>query len=283
MLQKTIASFVALEGVGVHSGKMRRIKILPAPEDCGIIFLRTDLEENNIIRADYKNVSETMMCTKLSNEFGASVSVVEHLCAAFYGLGVSNAIVKVDGNEIPILDGSSKIFVQKIMEVGLEEQPKKRKLLKIKETIRVENGEKWLSLSPADHFVINLSCDFTKRGLKTAPFSYDFSQDSFETEIAPARTFGFLDDLEYVKKNNLARGASPENSLVFDAKGCVVNEGSLRFADEPMRHKILDIIGDLSLSQYLIVGQCDGFCTGHALNNLLLKKLLECENAPTGN
>ncbi|MDR2794769.1 MAG: UDP-3-O-acyl-N-acetylglucosamine deacetylase [Holosporaceae bacterium] len=274
MLQKTIASSVSLEGIGVHNGKTCCIKILPAPEDHGIIFARTDLDGNNIIPANYKNVSGTTMCTMLSNEFGASVSVVEHLCAALYGLGVSNALVNVDGNEIPILDGSSEIFVREIMSVGLKEQSKAQKILKIEETVRVENGKKWSSLSPADRFEINLSCDFTKKGLKTTPFSYVFFQDDFSRKIAPARTFGFLEDVEYIRKNNFASGSSLENTVVFDSQGCVINESPLRFENEPIRHKILDIIGDLSLSQYLIIGRYDGFCSGHELNNMLLKKLL---------
>ncbi|MDR3179941.1 MAG: UDP-3-O-acyl-N-acetylglucosamine deacetylase [Holosporaceae bacterium] len=274
MLQKTIASPVSLEGIGVHSGKMCRIKILPAPEDYGIIFARTDLTENNIIPADYKNVSSTTLCTRLSNEFGASISVVEHLCAALYGLGISNAVVNVEGDEIPILDGSSEIFVREIMSVGLKNQSKARKILKIEKTVRVENGEKWSSLSAADHLEINLSCDFTKKSLKTAPFSYVFLQDSFAKEIAPARTFGFWEDLKYIRENNLANGASLENTVVFDSQGRALNEGHLRFENEPIRHKILDIIGDLSLSQYLIIGRYDGFCSGHELNNMLLKKTI---------
>ncbi|GHT92934.1 UDP-3-O-acyl-N-acetylglucosamine deacetylase [Alphaproteobacteria bacterium] len=278
MIQKTIASPISIEGIGAHSGKRSRIDILPASEDSGILFMRTDIDGDNSIAADFANVSETTLCTRLSNKSGVSVSMVEHVLATLYGFQISNAIIKVDGEEIPVLDGSSAVFAREIASVGIIAQSKKRKCLKILKTVKISYEEKWSSLSPADHLVLNLSCDFSKKGLKTTPFSYDLSQDNFATEIAPARTFGFFDDVEYLHKNNLALGASMENTVVFDANGNAMNEEGLRFDNEPIRHKMLDIIGDLSLSGYMIIGQYDGFCSGHKLNNMLLHALFSASS-----
>ncbi|GHU14002.1 UDP-3-O-acyl-N-acetylglucosamine deacetylase [Alphaproteobacteria bacterium] len=281
MIQKTIASPISIEGIGAHSGRKSRVNILPAPEDQGIIFVRTDVGEDNSISSDFANVSETTLCTRLSNKSGVSVSMVEHVSAALYGFQISNATIEVDGEEIPILDGSSAVFVKEITSVGIVAQSKKRKCLRILKNVKIGDEGRWSSLSPADRLVLNLSCDFSKKGLKTTPFSYDFSKGNFETEIAPARTFGFFDDVEYLRKNKLALGSSLENTVVFDAKGNAMNDDGLRFDNEPIRHKMLDIIGDLSLSGHMIIGQYDGVCSGHTLNNMLLHALFSSPQSYT--
>ncbi|MDR3151328.1 MAG: UDP-3-O-acyl-N-acetylglucosamine deacetylase [Holosporaceae bacterium] len=288
MFQKTIASAVMLEGVGVHSGKKCRIWLFGAPEDSGLTFVRLDAtapskktlarrkEHAGCIRADYRYVSNTQMCTKLTNEAGLSVTTVEHLLAALYGLGVSNAVIALLGEEIPTLDGSAKIFATEIRRAKVKEQRFRRKILRVLKPIKVGTTEKWASLLPSDRLLINMKCDFSHRGLTTPfSFSYDFSTDNFVTTIAPARTFGFFEDVELLRKSRLALGGSLRNAVVFDASGAVINKSGLRFTDEPVRHKVLDVIGDLSLCGHYICGQYDGFCSGHQLNNLLLHELFE--------
>jgi UDP-3-O-[3-hydroxymyristoyl] N-acetylglucosamine deacetylase len=200
---------------------------------------------------------------------------VEHLLATLYGLGISNAVIVLfNGEEIPIMDGSAKAFVAGIRRAKIKEQRAYRKILRILKPVKVGTIEKWASLSPMDRLLINMKCDFSNRGFATLfSFSYDFSADNFTTTIAPARTFGFFEDVELLRKNRLALGASLKNAVVFDASGAVMNKSGLRFADEPVRHKVLDVIGDLSLCGYYIYGQYDGFCSGHQLNNFLLHEL----------
>lgn len=279
MQQKTLNAPISINGIGVHSGAECRIKIHPAIDHCGIIYkktpYRTDSEATNTIESKYSNVSQTTMCTTLSNKYGNSISVVEHISAAFYALDISNAIIEVEGEEIPLLDGSSKLFIEAILKVGIKEQEAKRKTLKILKTIKVGDNSCYAILSPSNSFTINLKCEFSSKGLITEPFSFDFSKDNFIKEISSARTFGFFADVEFLRKDNLALGASLENTLVLDNQGKPMNKDGFRYVNEPIRHKILDIIGDLSLAQYKIIGQYDGFCSGHKINNILLLELFK--------
>ncbi|MDR2766206.1 MAG: UDP-3-O-acyl-N-acetylglucosamine deacetylase [Holosporaceae bacterium] len=275
MLQATLKDAVYAEGVGAHSGDFCDITIMPASEDFGVIFVRGDLDEDCYVKANYANIEETPLCTRLSNKTNFSVSTVEHLLAALYGIGVSNAFVQSNGGEIPMLDGSSIQFVEKVLNVGVKEQSSRRKILKITETVRVEEDSSWVSLSPAESFSINIECDYTKHGLMTSPLSFNFATGDFVKEIAPARTFGFFADAEFLRKNNLARGVSLENALVFGEHGYLINDKKLRFHDEAMRHKILDVIGDLSLSGCLIQGRFDGFRPSHRINHLLLRAVFK--------
>ncbi|MDR1362171.1 MAG: UDP-3-O-acyl-N-acetylglucosamine deacetylase [Holosporaceae bacterium] len=290
MLQRTIASHLKLEGVGLHSGKKSSFWIFGAPEDSGLKFVRLDAdgpsgetwiegEEHPLcIPADYRLVSDTNLGTKLTNGAGVSVATVEHLLAALYGLGISNAIIALEGEEIPGLDGSAKIIAEEICHAKIKEQRAAAGILKVLRPIKVGSPEKWASLAPADRLRINMRCDFSHRGLATPlDFSHDFSEDNFMTAIAPARTFGFFEDAEFLKRNHLALGSSLENTVVFDTNGLPLNESGLRFVNEPVRHKILDAAGDLALSGYRIHGQYDGFCSGHQLNNLLLRELFSSE------
>jgi UDP-3-O-[3-hydroxymyristoyl] N-acetylglucosamine deacetylase len=276
VFQATLAGSIALKGIGVHSGSLCQVSVLPAEKDSGIIFRRANMPKTSIVEADYKNVSEAIMCTKISGPSGKiTFATVEHLMSALYGLGISNAIVETSGEEIPILDGSAEQFVEKIISAKINAQSKKRKALKIQKTIKVEDGKRWSSLSPHNAFIIDIECDYGKNKLKTDPFSFVFSKDEFIKEIAPARTFGFFSDIEFLRKNNLAKGASLENAVVFDENGAPMNENGLRFENEPVRHKVLDIIGDLSLSRHMIIGKFEGFCPSHKMNTQLLKLLFE--------
>jgi UDP-3-O-[3-hydroxymyristoyl] N-acetylglucosamine deacetylase len=258
---------VSFEGTGVHSGERSCITVIPVTAVAAEIFF---LNKMKCVQAFFRFVHDTSMCTNLSG-----FSTIEHLCAALYGLKITNVIINVVGNEIPILDGSALNFVEAFMKVGVKTLGKKLRKLKILKEVKVQDGNRRTSLSPSDSFNINVECDFTAKGLVTEPFHFDFSKDDFVKKIAPARTFGFLSDVEFCKKHNLARGASGENTIIFDEKGIPINENGLRFPDEPIRHKILDIIGDLSLAQSEIEGRFDSFCPSHKMNNMILHKLFE--------
>lgn len=261
----------------MHRGRDCSVTVKPADEDSGIIFFRSDKEnagfQNEKIIASYSNVANAMMCTQISNENEASLKTIEHLMAALYGMRISNAIVEVEGEEIPILDGSSLPFIEEIKKVGIQKQLKPRKVLRVLKKIKVTDGNKFEEIEPFDDFEINAKCDFEAKGLKTDPVIFNFSKNNFASEIAPARTFGFISEVEYIKKHNLALGASLKNTVVYNDKGIPLNDEGLRFENESAKHKVLDIIGDLALSQYWIQGRVNCFCPSHKLNNILLRML----------
>ena len=277
MQQATLRDSFSISGIGVHKGKECSIIVKPADEDSGIVFFRSDREGNGFrnekIAAHYNNVTNATMCTQISNENGASLKTIEHIMAALYGMKISNAIVEVQGEEIPILDGSSLKFVESIKKVGIQKQSKPRKILKILKKIKLTDGNKFEEIEPFDDFEINAKCDFEAKGLKTDPVIFNFSKNDFAAEIAPARTFGFISEVEYIKKNNLALGASLKNTVVYNDKGIPLNDEGLRLENESAKHKVLDIIGDLALSQYWIQGRVNCFCPSHKLNNILLRML----------
>ncbi len=277
MQQATLKDSFSVSGIGVHRGKDCSITVKPADEDTGIVFFRSDKGEgefqNEKIIPCYDNVANAIMCTQISNENGASLKTIEHIMAALYGMKISNAIVEVQGEEIPILDGSSLKFIEKIKEVGIQKQPKSRKILKVLKKIKVTDGDKFEEIEPYDDFEINVKCDFGSKGLKTDPVVFNFSKNNFASEIAPARTFGFISEVEYIKKHNLALGASLKNTVVYNDNGIPLNDEGLRFENESAKHKVLDIIGDFALSQYWIHGRMNCFCPSHKLNNILLRML----------
>ncbi|MBO7454468.1 MAG: UDP-3-O-acyl-N-acetylglucosamine deacetylase [Alphaproteobacteria bacterium] len=277
MRQATLKDSFSLDGVGVHRGKVCSVTVKPADQDTGIIFFRSDKGgsgfQNEKIVASYDNVENATMCTQISNENGASLKTIEHLMAALYGMKVSNAIIEVQGEEIPILDGSSLRFVEQISRVGIKRQMRSRKILKVLKKIKVTDGDKFEEIEPFDGVEINAKCDFEAKGLKTDPVTFNFSKNNFVSKIAPARTFGFVSEAEYVKKHNLALGASLKNTVIYNDKGIPLNDDGLRFENESARHKVLDIIGDLALSQYWIQGRINCFCPSHKLNNILLRML----------
>ena len=287
MKQKTIryvpyyrSNLNFMRGIGVKCGFSCPMNILSAPENSGIVYKEMNFGESAKIPADFRNVSSTNMCTTLSNSEHKRVSVVEHLCAAFYALGITNAEVHFTNSEIPIFDGCAEKFIELLLSEGIEEQSTNRKSLRVLKHVKVGDDSRWASFSPApatlaDTLLINIECDYTARGLVTSPYSFEFSQDAFIKDISKARSFGFISDLETLLKKRCALGASLENTLVFDDKGKSLNAYHMRYPNEPMRHKVLDIIGDLSLSQYYMIGQYDGFCPGHKINNDLLIELFK--------
>ena len=245
----------------------------PSTADSGVVFHRLDVDpEQSVVHARFDAVGETMLGTSIVNEAGTSVSTIEHLMAALAGLGVDNLIVEIDGPELPIMDGSSVEFVTLLEQAGIRSLNKTRKLIKILEPIIFEDGEKRGELRPADGFTAEFEIDFDCSVIRQQRYVFDLMPGSFADEIARARTFGYLRDVDYLRANGLAQGGSLENTIVID-DDAVMNEGGLRFEDEFVRHKVLDAIGDLYLAGAPIIGHFIGIRAGHGVNNSLLRAL----------
>ena len=275
--QHTLCKEVNFEGVGLHSGKISKVRLLPAEEDKGIIFKRTDLKEKNIIKACYKNVSSTNLCTTIRNQNDNEVQTVEHLIAAFYLTGLDNVIVEIDNVEVPIMDGSSKEFISIINKVGLKKQNSQRKFLKINEKINYTSGEKSISISPNDKYLeINYELNYDNKVIGKQKNEVILDSENLE-HIYNSRTFCLYEDVEKIKKQGLAKGGSLDNAIVVD-KDKVINSEGLRNEKEFVNHKILDLIGDLFLSGHRILGKVVCVQGGHQLNNNFVKKILSENN-----
>ena len=272
--QKTIKESIQFDGVGLHTGELVNMKINPAEPNTGIIFKRTDLKDNNYIIPGIFNVSNANLCTTISNEFGARVSTIEHLMAALFGMGIDNALIEIDSQEVPILDGSAKIFVEKIKLSGIKISNIPIKIIKIEKKISLKDGVKSISIEPNK---ISLEIDFeikyknlligTQRNIVNV-----YEEDL--TDIYDSRTFCLYEDVEKLKKMNLVKGGSLENALVVkDDK--ILNEDGLRNKKEFVNHKILDCIGDLYLSGYKIIGKVICSQGGHKLSNQLLREVFQ--------
>lgn len=253
--------------------------VRPAPADTGIVFRRTDLPVPVDINARAENVGETRLGTTLVNG-EAKVSTVEHLLSAFAGLGIDNAIVEVSAPEVPIMDGSAGPFVFLLQAAGIAELKAPKRFVRVKRTVEVRDGDKWARFDPYDGFKVNFEIEFDhpifKRHLQKA--TMDFSTTTYLKEVSRARTFGFMRDLETMRKHNLALGGNLENAIVLDDSK-MLNEGGLRYEDEFVKHKILDAIGDLYLLGHSLIGEFTGFKSGHGLNNQLLRALLKDHDA----
>lgn len=272
--QNTVAAIVSVSDVGLHSGKPVNLQIKPATADQGFVFIRSDLKENNIILGSYENVTDTKMCTLISNEHGAKVGTIEHLMAALWALKIDNAIIEVDASEIPMLDGSSKIFMEEISKVGIKSLNKPRKYLAVTKEVTYQAGDKLIKLSPSNHFEVITQVDFPHPAIGKQTATFNLSESDFYKEISFARTFGFIKDVEYLKSIGLAQGASLENAVGFDENG-VMNPEGLRAPDEIARHKILDCIGDLYLCGHRLVAKIEIIKAGHELHNKVLHELLK--------
>ncbi|QLE87219.1 MULTISPECIES: UDP-3-O-acyl-N-acetylglucosamine deacetylase [Shewanella] len=280
IFQRTVKEMVKTTGVGLHSGDKVTLSIKPAPVNTGIVLVRTDLTPAVEIEAKADLVRETTMCTALVNDEGVRISTIEHLFAALAGLGIDNAIIEVDAAEIPIMDGSASPWVFLLQSVGIQDQTAAKKYLKIKQTIRVEDGDKWAELRPFQGFKVDFAIEFNHPEIARSQqhMVMDFSTSAFVRDISRARTFGFMRDIEYLRANNLALGGSMENAVVLDEYR-VLNPDGLRYEDEFVKHKILDAFGDLYVAGHAIVGEFAAFKTGHALNNQLVRALLANQEA----
>ena len=267
--EQTIGASVQCQGVGLHSGAPVTLRILPATAGTGIVFRRADLD-GFTVEAVGRNVAKVSYATSLMKK-GVLISTTEHLLSAFMGLGVDNAIVELDNLEVPILDGSAEPFVEMIARAGLKRQRRKRVYLRIRREVEVREGDKSIALYPADEYSIRYSIHFPPPVGRSA-FETDLSNDLYRREIAPARTFGFRQDEQQMRNMGLIRGATPQNCIVLNASG--VENGPLRFADEFVRHKVLDLIGDLALLGKRIIGRVVAERAGHAMHAALVSRLL---------
>ncbi len=271
--QRTLYGSAECSGVGVHSGATVNLRLLPAPVDNGIVFIRTDLPPGqNRIPAQWDKVVDTRLCTVLGNAQGATVGTVEHLLAALRAMNIDNACIELDGPEIPIMDGSAAPFVLLVEMAGILEQDAPRQWLQILKPVVVQHGDKTASLTPSDQPSFTVEIMFKSAAIARQRYDFTVNPYGFKGEISRARTFGFLEEVDQLRKLGLARGGSLQNAIVISGDR-VMNDGGLRYTDEFVRHKLLDAVGDLSLTGMPILGNFSGYCTGHALNNQLLHAL----------
>jgi UDP-3-O-[3-hydroxymyristoyl] N-acetylglucosamine deacetylase len=277
--QRTLKNIIRATGVGLHSGEKVYLTLKPAPVNTGIVFCRADLDPMVQIPARAENVGDTTLSTTLVSG-DTKVDTVEHLLSAMAGLGIDNAYVELSASEVPIMDGSAGPFVFLIQSAGLEEQDAAKKFIRILKEVTVEEDGKTATFLPFEGFKVSFEIDFDHPVFRnrTQSATVDFSSTSFVKEVSRARTFGFMSDIEYLRKHNLALGGSVENAIVVDKDG-VLNEDGLRYEDEFVKHKILDAIGDLYLLGNSLIGEFRGFKSGHALNNVLLRALIAQKDA----
>ncbi len=276
--QHTISKPIEIHGIGVHSGKEVDMRLLPADENHGIVFKRTDIEENNLIPARFENVIDTTLCTVIANQHGASVSTVEHLMSALWGEGIDNVLIEVNSNEVPVMDGSSSAFMNLINKAEIKKQNAFRKILKILKPIDLIIDDKRIEILPSETFTVDFTIKFASKFIGEQSFTFIEKITSFRDDISRARTFGFTKDLVALNKIGLGKGVNLSNSIGVADDG-IMNDEGLRYDDEFVRHKVLDCIGDLYLAGARIKGYVKAFKAGHSLNNKLLRKLFANKDA----
>ncbi len=272
-MQTTVKNELSFEGVGLHSGAPARMRILPASGEYGIWFKRTDLRDiDNMIPARHDAVTDTRLCTKIENRAGASVSTIEHVTAALAGCGVDNALIEIDGPEVPIMDGSARPFAEAISRVGLRAVSGEDRVIRILKPVEVEDGGRVARLEPSDSFEIDFGIEFDDAAIGAQSKSMRLVNGAFLEHLQDSRTFCRKDEVDMLQKMGLARGGSLDNAIVVDG-GAVLNPEGLRHSDEFVRHKMLDAVGDLSLAGAPIVGRYVGRRAGHEMTNKLLRAL----------
>ncbi len=272
--QKTIKEIVSFSGVGLHSGKLVKVNVVPSEPDTGIVFKRLDIKKNNLIYPNFMNVSNTDLNTTISNDSGVKVSTIEHLMGALFGIGIDNALIEIDNEEVPILDGSAKVFIDKMLSVGLEFSNKPIKIIKIKKRIEFQDGDRYISIEPSK---LSLDIDFELKYKNTLIGNQKNKVNVYEdnlTSIFESRTFCLYEDIEMIKKNGLAKGGSLENAVVVKGKD-ILNPEGLRNPKEFVNHKILDCIGDLYTTGYRMLASVNCSQGGHYLTNGLLRKVFD--------
>ena len=269
--QNTIRKKINCSGIGLHTGKEIHMNLLPAEANTGIRFIRTDLEEKNFIPAFMNRVVDTTMATTIS-EGDVSVATTEHLLAAINGLAIDNILVEIDGPEIPIMDGSAFPFVSLLQTAGIKQQKSYRRLVKITQEISFREGDRYISIYPYDGFKVTAEINFEHDSVRRQVYSLSVSAEKFIAEISKARTFGFLDDVKKLQQNGLALGASLDNAVGMDENG-ILNKEGLRYVNEFVRHKIMDIIGDMTLLGCPILGHIVAYKSGHSQHLKLMEKI----------
>ncbi len=278
-MQQTLARSLTIRGVGLHSGAVVTMTLRPAAADHGIVFVRTDVtDRGNTIPARWDHVVDTRLCTVIGNADGVTVGTIEHLMAALRGCGIDNTVVEIDGPELPVMDGSSAPFVALIDEAGVRAQALPRRAIKVLREVSVEQDGKRATLKPAEGSVFAGEIDFRHPAIGVQSFETHLYNGNFRHDLAEARTFGFVEEVEALRKMGLARGGSLDNAIVLDRE-TVLNAEGLRFADEFIRHKLLDAVGDLYLAGGPILGAYEGTKAGHALNNAILRELFATPGA----
>lgn len=277
--QRSIKSLVRATGVGLHGGERVNLSLRPAPADTGIIFSRTDLAGESAFAVAPELVVDTRLCSALECR-QVKISTVEHLMSALAGLGIDNLYIDLDGPEVPILDGSAAPFVYLLQSAGIEELEAPKRFIRVLEAVRVEEGDKWAQFLPYEGFSLSFRIDFDHPVFRSMAreFKIDFAEQSYIQEVSRARTFGFSRDVEYLRKHGLARGGNLDNALVLDDHRLLNVEG-LRYADEFVKHKALDAVGDLYLTGHPILGAFSAYKSGHGLNNKLLRALVRSESS----
>jgi len=273
-LQKTIKDTIQLEGIGLHNGEKVNLFLKPSEVNSGIKFKRTDVDSvQNIIEASYKNVSSTILCTKIQNSYGVSVSTIEHLMAAFYGEGIDNVLVEVDAPELPIMDGSAFDFVEAIRSVGNEKQNSLKKFIKVLKKVEVKDGQKYISIEPlTKNLIVDFEIVYKNPLIRTRRKKFKLSNGDL-TSIYNSKTFCLYEDIDQIKSQGLAQGGSLENAIVVK-ENKILNEDGLRYRDEFVNHKILDCLGDLMLLGHRVFGHIITSQGGHKLTNVLLKEFM---------
>ncbi len=272
--QLTINNQINFSGIGLHTGNKVKMVLSPAPPETGIIFRRKMKNKTVLIPANHQYVKSTKLCTLLSDSNGNSVSTVEHILSALHAYEIDNLYIDVDSDEIPVYDGSSIHFVQELEKIKFQEQNSYKKFLKIKKNIEVTDGNKCARVSPFDNTLITTDIEYDHKLIGKQSISLVLNSEIYKSQVSSARTFGFLKDVENLRKSGLALGGSLDNAIVLDEKK-VLNKNGLRFSDEFVRHKLLDFIGDISLSGFRILGSFYSSHTGHDLNFRLIKKIFE--------
>jgi UDP-3-O-[3-hydroxymyristoyl] N-acetylglucosamine deacetylase len=278
--QRTIKHAVQETGIGLHKGAKVTMTLRPAPANTGIIFRRVDLQPHVDIPARADAVKDTVLCTCVSNADGVAIHTVEHLVSALAGLGIDNIIVEVNSHELPIMDGSASPFIFLLQSAGIDELNAPKQFLRLTKTVRVEEDDKWAELCPHNGFKVDFRIDFDHPVISQTRqhMVLDFSSDSYIDHVSRARTFGFMRDLETMNAMDLALGGSMNNAVALDEYR-VLNPEGLRYADEFLKHKILDAVGDLYLGGYSIIGELKAYKTGHGLNNKLLNAVINDQSA----
>ncbi|MCJ7810216.1 MAG: UDP-3-O-acyl-N-acetylglucosamine deacetylase [Desulfobulbaceae bacterium] len=271
--QRTLRDEVSCTGIGLHCGERVKMSLRPAPCGTGIKFMRRDISGSPMVEAKFENVKDTTLATSIGAD-GCKVGTIEHLMAAFYGLGIDNVLVGLDGPEVPIMDGSSAPFIFLIKSVGIKEQEAPKRFIVVKKSLKIEDGDRSIAVHPSKELKISYMIDFKHPMLRNQEYELCFSGGDFIREISRARTFGFLRDVQTLKANGFARGGSLDNAVVIDDFR-ILNEDGLRFKDEFVRHKILDFVGDLSLICAPVIGHFVVRKSGHFLNQLMLEKLIQ--------
>ena len=276
--QTTLAEPLKFEGIGLHSGTISEIKIIPAEADQGVIFKRVDIDKNNLIQANYLNVTSAKLCTTLENNFGVKVSTVEHLLAALYLAEIDNVIIEINSEELPIMDGSAKNFLETLKNSEIKTLSKKREFLKVINKVELIDGDRKISLEPSDETLeVEFQLNYENKVIGKQKNIVNFNNDNVE-DVYKSRTFCLYKDIEQIKKAGLAKGGSLENAIVVDDEK-VLNEDGLRNEKEFVNHKILDLVGDFMLSGFRILGKVKCYQGGHQLTNLFLRKLLNSTQA----